>query len=411
MIPAKNNPPPRHQKMAKRWILTIILLVVLPFTASWYTMAQGSNTSAPSDLQVEANLTPTATPKSTLAVKATRTAKASAAAKATETTKATTTTAASPTATATRTSPPTTTMTPEPSSTLVTRLKVWGNTVYLRNGPGYNFTPIRKLDYGEMVTLLGRLSNPTWLYVGTADGLEGWIETAWVNLTGVDVDNRPIITPSPYPDTTVKVAGSLVYLRAGPSFNFSKTRKLANGEPLKLLGRLSDNTWLYVKTSDGQEGWVATYWVNLGGINLDERNFPYPIKTPPATETATLVVLEGVKGHWIDIDLSEQKLRAFDGSELVRTFLVSTGVSQYPTEIGQYRVLVKLRYSDMRGPDYFLPDVPYSMYYNNDFSIHGTYWHHNFGTPMSHGCVNMDIPDAEWLYNWAEIGTLVNIHR
>jgi lipoprotein-anchoring transpeptidase ErfK/SrfK len=65
----------------------------------------------------------------------------------------------------------------------------------------------------------------------------------------------------------------------------------------------------------------------------------------------------------------------------------------------------------MRGDDYFLPDVPFTMYYYGDFSIHGTYWHHNFGTPMSHGCVNMDTNDAEWLFNFASVGTLVNIHR
>jgi lipoprotein-anchoring transpeptidase ErfK/SrfK len=65
----------------------------------------------------------------------------------------------------------------------------------------------------------------------------------------------------------------------------------------------------------------------------------------------------------------------------------------------------------MRGDDYFLPDVPYTMYYSGYFAIHGTYWHHSFGTPMSRGCVNMDTNDAEWLYNWASFGTLVNIHR
>jgi lipoprotein-anchoring transpeptidase ErfK/SrfK len=176
-----------------------------------------------------------------------------------------------------------------------------------------------------------------------------------------------------------------------------------------LLGRLSDNTWLYVKTSDGQEGWIKTTWVDLAGINLD---YDYhPVKTSPPTETSTPVVLVGIEGHWIDIDLSDQMLYAYDGIDLVASFLVSTGLDLYPTETGQYHIYVKMRYSDMHGNDYFLPDVPYSMYYSGDFSIHGTYWHHSFGTPMSHGCVNMDISDAEWLYNWSSVGTLVNIHR
>jgi len=137
----------------------------------------------------------------------------------------------------------------------------------------------------------------------------------------------------------------------------------------------------------------------------------YPTAVAPPTETATRVVLSGVEGRWIDIDLSEQTLRAYEGSELVGSFLVSTGINKYPTETGQYHIYVKYLSSLMHGEDYYLPDVPYSMYYSGDFSIHGTYWHHNFGTPMSHGCVNMDISEAEWLYNWASIGTLVNIHR
>ena len=50
------------------------------------------------------------------------------------------------------------------------------------------------------------------------------------------------------------------------------------------------------------------------------------------------------------------------------------------------------------------------MYFYKDYGIHGTYWHNNFGTPMSHGCVNLTIPDAEWLYNWASYGTTVKVH-
>jgi lipoprotein-anchoring transpeptidase ErfK/SrfK len=50
------------------------------------------------------------------------------------------------------------------------------------------------------------------------------------------------------------------------------------------------------------------------------------------------------------------------------------------------------------------------MYFYDGYGLHGTYWHSNFGTPMSHGCINLTIPDAEWLYYWADVGTLVNIH-
>ena len=98
------------------------------------------------------------------------------------------------------------------------------------------------------------------------------------------------------------------------------------------------------------------------------------------------------------------------GNAVVNSFLVSTGTWQYPTVTGQYHIYIKLRYTDMSGPGYYLPNVPFTMYFYKGYGLHGTYWHHNFGTPMSHGCVNLSIPDSEWLYNWASVGTLVNIH-
>jgi len=54
----------------------------------------------------------------------------------------------------------------------------------------------------------------------------------------------------------------------------------------------------------------------------------------------------------------------------------------------------------MSGPGYYLPNVPYVMYFYKGYSLHGTYWHNNFGTPMSHGCVNMRTEEAKWLFEW-----------
>ena len=114
--------------------------------------------------------------------------------------------------------------------------------------------------------------------------------------------------------------------------------------------------------------------------------------------------------HWIDVNLSQQRLYAYDGDNVINSFLISTGTWLHPTVTGRYHVYVKLRYTDMTGADYYLPNVPYTMYFYQGYGLHGTYWHHNFGTPMSHGCVNLSIPDAEWLYNFSSVGTLVNIH-
>jgi lipoprotein-anchoring transpeptidase ErfK/SrfK len=148
-----------------------------------------------------------------------------------------------------------------------------------------------------------------------------------------------------------------------------------------------------------------------------------PTFTPTPTYTATntlpptdtlipdAYIIPGAGGErWIDVDISSQSLTAYEGSTPVRTFIVSTGTAAHPTVLGRYRIYVKLRYDDMSGPGYYLPNVPYTMYFYQGYAIHGTYWHHNFGTPMSHGCINMSIPDSEWMFYFSSVGTLVNIH-
>jgi lipoprotein-anchoring transpeptidase ErfK/SrfK len=118
--------------------------------------------------------------------------------------------------------------------------------------------------------------------------------------------------------------------------------------------------------------------------------------------------------RWIDVNLTTQTLVAYEGDTPVLTSLISSGMWQFPTVTGQFRTWLKYDTQDMSGYhlgyNYDLEDVPYVMYFYKDFAIHGAYWHNNFGTPMSHGCVNMNTMDAGWLYEWAPIGTLVNVH-
>jgi lipoprotein-anchoring transpeptidase ErfK/SrfK len=132
----------------------------------------------------------------------------------------------------------------------------------------------------------------------------------------------------------------------------------------------------------------------------------------PTTAAASVPsgVVTGSGEHWIDVNLSEQRLYAYEGDTLVNSFIVSTGTWQTPTVTGSYKIWIKLRSAAMSGPGYYLPDVPYIMYFYKDYGLHGTYWHNNFGTPMSHGCVNLSIPDAEWVYNFTQVGTVVNVH-
>lgn len=151
-----------------------------------------------------------------------------------------------------------------------------------------------------------------------------------------------------------------------------------------------------------------------------------PTNTPVPTATAVPTVLAPESSsaippvvapgeRWIDVNLTTQTLVAYEGETPVYSTLISSGTWEFPTVVGQFRTYMKYESQTMNGYllgyDYYLPDVPYVMYFYRDYAIHGTYWHNNFGTPMSHGCVNVSTADAGWLYNWAPTGTLVNVHH
>jgi lipoprotein-anchoring transpeptidase ErfK/SrfK len=140
-----------------------------------------------------------------------------------------------------------------------------------------------------------------------------------------------------------------------------------------------------------------------------------PRGTGEASIPATNSSPSGARGaKWIDVDLSTQTLTAYVERTPVLTTRVSTGIRKYPTIVGTFRIYVKYRSARMRGgygaDRYDLPNVPYVMYFYRGYGLHGTYWHNNFGTPMSHGCVNLSTPDAGWLFNWAPVGTKVVTH-
>lgn len=105
---------------------------------------------------------------------------------------------------------------------------------------------------------------------------------------------------------------------------------------------------------------------------------------------------------WIEVSLRKQKLTAYEDGKPVFETLISSGVARYPTVTGRFRIYLKLLYTDMAGPGYYLRNVPYVMYFYRGYALHGAYWHNNFGRPMSHGCVNMRVEDARWLFNWTD---------
>ncbi|WP_026082758.1 L,D-transpeptidase [Mastigocladopsis repens] len=115
--------------------------------------------------------------------------------------------------------------------------------------------------------------------------------------------------------------------------------------------------------------------------------------------------------RWIQINLSDQRLTAWEGGKPVYAIIVSTGKKSTPTRTGVFQIQSKHKSARMQGRDYDIPDVPFTMYYSGNYAIHGAYWHRRFGTPVSHGCVNVAPNHAKWLFKWASIGTPVVVHR
>lgn len=114
-------------------------------------------------------------------------------------------------------------------------------------------------------------------------------------------------------------------------------------------------------------------------------------------------------GKCILVIISRQMTYAYQDGQVMNATAVSTGVRGHNTPTGTYHVYGKTAKQKMSGPGYYLPNVPWILWWSGDYSIHGTYWHHNFGHPMSHGCVNMPTPTAKWYFDFAPVGTPVII--
>ena len=135
---------------------------------------------------------------------------------------------------------------------------------------------------------------------------------------------------------------------------------------------------------------------------------------------------------WISIDLDHQRAYAWEGDKLLKKFAISSGKARTPTVTGVFRIRAKVSSQTMEGGsveegDYYnLPNVQWVQYFYQEYALHGAYWHNKFGTPTSHGCVNLTNTDAKWLFDWASPtvpyrgwhfmdstnpGTLVIVHR
>jgi lipoprotein-anchoring transpeptidase ErfK/SrfK len=141
-------------------------------------------------------------------------------------------------------------------------------------------------------------------------------------------------------------------------------------------------------------------WVNPADVTI----------ATPGAPPADLAAGE----KWIDVDLTKQMLVAFEGTKPVYATLLSSGkrdpndkTKDHPTPTGSYRIQAKHVTATMDGDvaadaPYSIEDVPWIMYFDGSYALHGAFWHANFGHPMSHGCVNLSPADARELFGWTE---------
>ncbi|MGH7997971.1 MAG: L,D-transpeptidase [Brasilonema sp.] len=163
-------------------------------------------------------------------------------------------------------------------------------------------------------------------------------------------------------------------------------------------------------------GWARSLKVFLVGAALTLSVVSVPsnevwAQSKSQTIKEKIQILQKSDQRWIQIDLSDQRLIAWEGNTPVYTVIISTGKKSNPTPTGVFQIQSKHKSARMQGEDYDIPNVPHTMYYSGSYAIHGAYWHKKFGTPISHGCVNVAPKRAKWLFNWASIGTPVVVKR
>lgn len=246
------------------------------------------------------------------------------------------------------------------------------------------------------------------------------------DLSLIPLDRLDMVTPSAFAGVPLgqELQLPLVFVRAKNATLFSGTperglrvvRTLDYREAVGLSGRRvqsAGRTLLETQSGD---------WLVDGPLltHIDAVREP-----PPGRSQKT----------WVDVSIRRQTLVAYEGAQPVYATLVSTGAdglldaeTHRATVQGDFLIHTKhvtsTMDSDVEGDEYDLHDVPYVQYFSGGTALHAAFWHDAFGSPKSHGCINLSPLDARWLFDWSEPkvpqqwhgamtvlgGTLVRVH-
>jgi lipoprotein-anchoring transpeptidase ErfK/SrfK len=181
-----------------------------------------------------------------------------------------------------------------------------------------------------------------------------------------------------------------------PGYSSPKTGKLYNRQDI-------------VRCYDSEEI-DNVEWVRIGPDEWIEHRFIGRVinnPTPPAGVT---------NGRWIEVNLYEQVLTVYDNNQLIFATLISSGGAPFYTKPGTFQIYRKVDFEYMTGAFeadrsdyYYIEQVPYIMYFDEARALHGAYWNNYLGNVGSHGCVNLSVADAHWLFNWANEGDTVYV--
>jgi len=335
----------------------------------------------------------------------------------------------------------------------------------LRSGPARSNPSLGILKQGEVATVTGAASFG-W-YPLSSGSLSGWASGEFLRVasqqpsasatarpalptaTENQEENQPgqrqplptstavtLATPTavaaqPVPTTTRPITPT----RPGPTFTFTNSVGISLGVAPTGGNVRSAPSVTGTLLTTWRPGRVVMIYGTVVGDNINGNNIWYKVGIQPERERdyymhSSLVKLGGpikipvpqqrLVGRWIDVNLTQQTLTAFEGQNPVLQTLISSGTISHTTNVGRWKIYYRLekqtmenREVDKFSPEYYkLADVPYPQYFNlTGEAIHGTFWHDDFGRPHSHGCINATTPASTWLYkNFANVGTPVIVH-
>ncbi len=251
---------------------------------------------------------------------------------------------------------------------------------------GYYITDSVVKIYEERLGDPRPTTNPVWLRTD-----EGWLHSAYV---------QPVENHLNEPVMKVPYSGMLFEVTV----------------PLTQSYYISNTTWKRgYRFYYGSTHWVHYVFTGANDVVwyqvLDDRNGGYFMVEAehmrPITPEEITPISPGVPDKRIEVDLTKQRVVAYEGNRPVFATRTATGYFEGDTPKGEYLVERKQpsrhMASNLEGSEFDLPGVPWVCYISwTGVSLHGTYWHNNYGTPQSHGCINLSPKAALWIYRWTE---------